>query len=358
MASASAPRLSPILIVYLLVVIYALCYQLQSPLEPFLVEKLVNSESAATEYAKLQGFFSLVQLVGSFAMGFLIDRVGLRAMFALNFLACALCYAILANTTTIELLYVSKLPAVFQAGFLCAQTAAAKLTAPGAERASALGRLTSSYTIGATVGPTLGGFLGVTASAWLAVVGSIVAIFLVCLLPVPEEEVAPKAAPAGSPASIARKAAAAKMPNGTATGNGRSALSRVGEALSSTWPLVLSKMTSGFVNSAHGALLMRRVVLRTWSSSLERTGSQLTCASSHRVRAFLFTGSVRPLILKDTFGLDAKRLGGFMSAMLCVACPFFGSACVSAALCDASYCLCLGRNNSTKGGQCTAEQLA
>lgn len=246
--------LSPILIVYLLVIIYAVCYQLQSPLEPFLVEKLVKGESAATAYAKLRSFFSLVQLVGSFIVGFLIDRVGLRTMFTVNFVACALCYAILANTTSIELIYASKLPSVFQAGFLCAQTAAAKLTAPGAERASALGRLTSSYTIGATVGPTLGGFLGVTASAWLAVVGSLVAIFLVFLLP-EDGGVAAASAAAGAAAGGARRPPAVKSaPHKPAPGSSElSLIGRVGEVLSFTWPLLLTKMVSGFANSAHGA---------------------------------------------------------------------------------------------------------
>ena len=58
-------------------------------------------------------------------VGYLLDRVGLRWMFALNFAACAACYALLANATSIELLFASKVPALFQAGFLCAQTAAA-----------------------------------------------------------------------------------------------------------------------------------------------------------------------------------------------------------------------------------------
>ena len=39
-----------LLVVYSLVVLYALCYQLQSPIEPFLVDKLLNStgKGAAT----------------------------------------------------------------------------------------------------------------------------------------------------------------------------------------------------------------------------------------------------------------------------------------------------------------------
>ena len=54
--------------VYALVVLYALCYQLQAPLEPYLVETLVrDDQDASAAYARLQSFFSLVQLVGSCA---------------------------------------------------------------------------------------------------------------------------------------------------------------------------------------------------------------------------------------------------------------------------------------------------
>lgn len=46
----------------------------------------------------------------------------------------------------------SKIPTVFQAGFLCAQLAASQLTNDGPERVSALGRLTMAYTIGMVIG--------------------------------------------------------------------------------------------------------------------------------------------------------------------------------------------------------------
>ena len=80
------------------------------------------------------------------------------------FLASASSYAILASSTTLSHLFLSKLAATLQAGFLVAQAgvAAATATAPPAVRAAALGRLTTAYTIGATVGPTVGGYLGTT----------------------------------------------------------------------------------------------------------------------------------------------------------------------------------------------------
>eukprot|EP00239_Pterosperma_sp_CCMP1384_P009899 CAMPEP_0197863782 /NCGR_PEP_ID=MMETSP1438-20131217/41499_1 /TAXON_ID=1461541 /ORGANISM="Pterosperma sp., Strain CCMP1384" /LENGTH=88 /DNA_ID=CAMNT_0043481809 /DNA_START=38 /DNA_END=300 /DNA_ORIENTATION=- len=68
-------------LIYFLVVLYALCYQLQSPIEPFLVDKLVGSDSetaTATAYARLQSFFSFIQTIGSLSFGYVLDRVSIR----------------------------------------------------------------------------------------------------------------------------------------------------------------------------------------------------------------------------------------------------------------------------------------
>jgi MFS family permease len=47
-----------------------------------------------------------------------------------------------------------------QHGFLVAQTAIADQTSDGATRLTALGYLTTAYTVGASIGPALGGYLG------------------------------------------------------------------------------------------------------------------------------------------------------------------------------------------------------
>ena len=70
--------------VYILVVLYALCYQFQSPIEPFLLEKLNNTSSKrkaslSTTYANLKSFFSVIQGIGSLIFGAILDRFGVRA---------------------------------------------------------------------------------------------------------------------------------------------------------------------------------------------------------------------------------------------------------------------------------------
>jgi OCT family organic cation transporter-like MFS transporter 18 len=178
--------------IYLLVVFYALCYQLQAPIEPFLVDKLIGKdEDSAATYGRLGSFFSIVQTVGSLSFGYLLDRAGVRIGFGVNFLCCALTYYILANCTSIEMLYISKLPGIGMAGFLCAQTAVSRIT-EGEDRIVALGRLTTSYTIGGSLGPYLGGILGSTGDYYVgakaATVGSLIACVVAFLLPAAVDE--------------------------------------------------------------------------------------------------------------------------------------------------------------------------
>lgn len=52
-------------LIYLNIVLYATCFQIQRPLEPFMIEKLKSGGGGgdvALEYAKLQSFFSLIQV--------------------------------------------------------------------------------------------------------------------------------------------------------------------------------------------------------------------------------------------------------------------------------------------------------
>jgi len=55
-------------VIYGLIVIYALCYQLQRPIEPFLVDKLVKGGTveASAAYAQVTSFFSVMQGFGRF----------------------------------------------------------------------------------------------------------------------------------------------------------------------------------------------------------------------------------------------------------------------------------------------------
>ena len=181
------------------------CYQLQRPLEPYLVEKLGAGQpdsDAAASYGWLQSFFAAIQTVrrrafkprrrccsfsvpgkkkkkkkptlwgayykliegvtptclqvGSPLVGYLLDVVGSRYAFMTVFAASALSYEMLARCTTLNGLFLSKVPTLLQHAFLVAQAVVSQVVPPE-RRAAALGRLMTAYTIGATVGPALGG---------------------------------------------------------------------------------------------------------------------------------------------------------------------------------------------------------
>lgn len=178
------------MLVYLNVALYATCYQLQRPVEPFMIEKLSKADPSSdglVEYAKLQSFFSALQMVGSIFIGRFLDRFGPRNGFLLTFASSALSYFLLSRATTIDILYISKIPTIFQAGFLCAQTIMSQITSDGTQRSTALGRLTLAYTVGMVVGPAAGGFLGSTGDyyfgATLACYGSLLSCAITLLLP-------------------------------------------------------------------------------------------------------------------------------------------------------------------------------
>mmetsp|Transcript_56477 Transcript_56477/g.93339 ORF Transcript_56477/g.93339 Transcript_56477/m.93339 type:complete len:450 (-) Transcript_56477:261-1610(-) len=208
-------------IIYALVVFYALCYQLQRPIEPFLVDKLVKGgpTEAAIAFGRVESFFSVAQGVGSLMMGYMLDRFGVRIGLIVNFVACAMQYGLLSMCDSLSMLFLSKAPGMLMGGFLCAQTAVARVTQDGPDRVAALGRLTTAYTVGGVVGPYIGGYLGSSGDYFLgsrlATMGSLVAAALVLLLPSHLDTQAKQAAkrPAVQPASSSSSSCSSSTPD-------------------------------------------------------------------------------------------------------------------------------------------------
>lgn len=234
-----------LLVTYINIVLYAVCFQLQRPVEPFLV-KLLSEEGDSTEvartYGQLQSFFNAVQTIGSPVVGILLDRVGIKKASFIVFSATALSYAILASSTTMHLLFLSKIPTFLQAAFLVAQATAATATGgDAAARAKALGRMTTAYTCGATIGPALGGWLAdqgdLYFSAKLAVVGSLASAIL-SLMYLPDAH-----------ASNDKKGKEDKEPSLSL----RDSLA-IG-LRPSVWPLLMVKLVGGVVASMHSTAL-------------------------------------------------------------------------------------------------------
>ena len=235
-----------LLVTYINIVLYAVCFQLQRPVEPFLVKLLSqegDSAKVARTYGRLQSFFNAVQTIGSPLVGILLDRVGIKKASFVVFAATALSYAILASSTTMHLLFLSKIPTFLQAAFLVAQATAATATGgDAAARAKALGRMTTAYTCGATIGPALGGWLAdqgdLYFSAKLAVVGSFVSAIL-SLLYLPDAHHASNEKKdrkdVNSSLSLRNSLAIGLRP--------------------SVWPLLMVKLIGGVVASMHSTAL-------------------------------------------------------------------------------------------------------
>lgn len=247
------------------IVLYAMCYAIQRPVEPYLVDRLGADRpgsDAAANYAKLQSFFSLVQTVGSPVVGLLLDASGSRNAFAAVFVASAASYELLARCDTMEGLYASKLPTLLQHAFLVAQAVVAG-SIPRERRAGALGRLMMMYTIGATVGPALGGYLGAKGDyrlgARLAALGSLLSVVLIlCFLPSD-----------GNGDDDGDDATKSKT---TTPSTGRN----YGRILAATWPQLSTKAATAAVASTFQA--------------------------------------VSPIVLKERFGVDPAAMGTAMSA--------------------------------------------
>ena len=126
-------------VTYINIVLYALCYQLQNPVEPFLIKSLTEQEQADSAdvdadinlqktYGNLQSFFSIIQTIGSPLVGILLDRIGIRYASAMVFLSSAASYTILASAKDMTWLFYSKIPTALQHAFLIAQATAATAT--------------------------------------------------------------------------------------------------------------------------------------------------------------------------------------------------------------------------------------
>lgn len=58
-----------------------------------------------------------MQTLGSLLAGPCLDRFGAKGGFILSFLASALSYLLLSQATNLNLLYLSKIPTIFQVSF-------------------------------------------------------------------------------------------------------------------------------------------------------------------------------------------------------------------------------------------------
>ncbi|NXK10980.1 S22AI protein, partial [Herpetotheres cachinnans] len=128
-------------------------------------------------FGYLQTTFGVLQLVGGPFFGRFVDQFGTRAAFILSCASGSAFFLLMSISTSIPLLFLSRLPAVFMHGLPGAQKVIIDLTTPS-ERADALGKLGLCFGIGIIIGSALGGVLstkfGIFVPIYVALVGNLI----------------------------------------------------------------------------------------------------------------------------------------------------------------------------------------
>lgn len=156
-----ARRLSPLLIVFVCVMVDMLGYGMIVPLLPFLVRE--RSESALL-VGLLSSLYALMQLLVAPMLGALSDRVGRRPVLIGCVLGAAVAYGLLGTAAALGSLALIFVAVAFGgaagASIPAAQAYIADSTGPG-ERAQGLGLVGAAFGLGLMLGPALGGLLSV-----------------------------------------------------------------------------------------------------------------------------------------------------------------------------------------------------
>ncbi|KAK3722070.1 hypothetical protein QZH41_019830 [Actinostola sp. cb2023] len=124
-------------------ILYSMCFWIQLGVLPYLSKKL-GADPVVFGY--LQTTFAVVQLCGGPIFGRFGDIFGSRAALALAFCAAAMSYGILGISSTVTMLFLSRLPSVFMHSMQGAQMIVTDISTDS-ERSNALGKLGVSYAI-------------------------------------------------------------------------------------------------------------------------------------------------------------------------------------------------------------------
>ncbi|NXF56743.1 S22AI protein, partial [Ciccaba nigrolineata] len=172
-----------ILVAYLIVTLELTFLFMQMGVMPYLAKSL-SLDSVGFGY--LQTTFGVLQLVGGPIFGRFADQFGTRAALILSCASGSAFFLLMSISTSIPLLFLSRLPAVFMHGLPGAQKVITDLTNPS-QRADALGKLGLCFGIGIIIGSALGGVLSTKFSifvpTYVGLVGNLIntMIVVVCI---------------------------------------------------------------------------------------------------------------------------------------------------------------------------------
>uniref|UniRef100_A0A8B9FK40 Organic cation transporter-like protein 2 n=1 Tax=Amazona collaria TaxID=241587 RepID=A0A8B9FK40_9PSIT len=163
-----------ILAAYVIATIELTFIFMQMGVMPYLA-KSIGLDSVGFGY--LQTTFGVLQLVGGSIFGRFADKFGARAALILSCASGSAFFLLMSISTSIPVLFLSRLPAVFMHGLPGAQKVITDMTTPS-QRADALGKLGLCFGIGIITGSVLGGVLstkfGIFAPMYVGLVGNLI----------------------------------------------------------------------------------------------------------------------------------------------------------------------------------------
>ncbi|XP_027507186.1 solute carrier family 22 member 18 isoform X1 [Corapipo altera] len=172
--SRDVKRGQVILVAYLIAALDLTFLFMQFGIIPYLAKSL-GLDSVGFGY--LQTIFGVLQLVGGYIFGRFADQFGARAALILSGASGSVFFLLMSLSTSIPLLFLSRLPGVFMHGIPGAQKVITDMTTPS-QRADALGKLGLCFGIGMIIGSALGGVLstkfGIFVPSYVGLVGSLI----------------------------------------------------------------------------------------------------------------------------------------------------------------------------------------
>ncbi|XP_053141198.1 solute carrier family 22 member 18 [Hemicordylus capensis] len=161
-------------VVYLITAVDLTCMFMQFGVVPYLATSLGLD---AVGFGYLQTIFGILQLLGGPIFGRFADHFGARAALTLSYAAGTLYFLLLSVSTSVPLLFLSRIPCIFMHGLPGAQMVITDLTT-SAKRADALGKLGLCFGIGIIIGSSMGGALatkfGIYFPCYIALTGNLV----------------------------------------------------------------------------------------------------------------------------------------------------------------------------------------
>lgn len=147
---------SPLLIIFVTVLIDLIGFGIVLPLLPFYAESF---GATALLVGLLSTSFSLMQFLFAPIWGRLSDRVGRRPVILLGLLGSSLSYLVFGLARTLPVLFLSRICAgIAGANIATAQAYIADSTSPE-NRAQGMGLIGAAYGLGFIIGPAIGGIL-------------------------------------------------------------------------------------------------------------------------------------------------------------------------------------------------------